>query len=102
MEKSMIFSLFMVLDFNPWFSDKYENIYPGFPISFRAIVLSALYLLWGLEMIRRVVTVRLFLSVTIPFAFIVAWSALQKDTTGEIYTWDAGNSQEEAVHSKSQ
>lgn len=70
----LILSFFMVLDVNLWWSEKYQNINPGFSISLRAIILFALYSLWGFDLSRRVATVRPFLSVTLPFGLLVAWS----------------------------
>ncbi|MBN2190237.1 MAG: O-antigen ligase family protein [Candidatus Aureabacteria bacterium] len=66
----LIFSFSIRMDFNPW----YGNSSFGIPISLTGIAIIALYILWFFEIMKERGHLKIFPSVTIPMAILVAWS----------------------------
>lgn len=72
----LIFSLSMVMDVYPWFSDKYATLQPGMPITLTSLLLLSLYTHWLFNPLRGARSIHLFPWVTIPFGVLVLWSGL--------------------------
>jgi len=76
----LIFSLFTIMDVNPWLSDRYATLKQGIPITLTSIIIVVLYLLWLVRVSLKKESVRLFPLVTIPFSLIVLLSELSSLT----------------------
>jgi O-antigen ligase len=72
----LILSLTMTLDVFIGYSDRFQTVRPGVPITLSALVLVCLYGAEVLAAILRKSSFRAPASVTIPFGLLVAWAAL--------------------------
>ncbi len=76
LEGLLILSFLMHVDAYLGFSDKYENLNPGTPLTWTGLLLLGLYALWAWRLYRREDSLRLFPAATLPLAVIAAWAAL--------------------------
>jgi len=76
LEAILVFSFSIVMDLNVGYSDRYNDVYPGIPITFSGCILVMLYILWVLRISFRNEKVHLYPCVTIPLAVLTAWTGL--------------------------
>ena len=72
----LILSLTMKIDFYLGYSEAFETVKPGVPISLSSIVLILAYAVWAVRIALKLNSVKFFPSVTIPFGLLVVWSCL--------------------------
>lgn len=72
----LILSLMLTFDVYVGYSDRFQTVRPGVPITLTALVLVCLYGAEAVAAILRKSSFRVPIAVTVPFALLVVWAAL--------------------------